>query len=417
MKILMVNTFHYNRGGDSVYAFELSDLLKRTGNHKVIDFAMSHPVNFISQYSEFFVPEIDFQRELKEGTLRSRTRVLKRAIYSNIAKKKLSQLLDRQSVDIAHIHSIHGHITPSIFHTLKSRDIPIVWTLHDYFLLCPNSTFFSNNKVCEACKGGKFYNVLVKKCRKRSYTASLVVMVEEYVHRLLGLLKIVDFFITPSQFLKHKLIEYGFPSCKVICIHNFIGLDNADVSSNDRDYILYSGRLSYEKGLKVLIKAVSLCNSVKLLIAGDGPLRIESETTAQQIVPHRVEFLGHLNRGRLRELIDGAMFIVMPSEWYENFPYSILEAFARRKCVVGSRLGGIPELVRDYETGLLYEPGSPDDLAEKIEWLIEHPKERKAMGNRARVLIEEKCNPDLHYKRLMDVYDMALKNHGKDTHE
>jgi len=410
----MVNTFHYYRGGDCAYTFGFSNLLQQRGGHSVVNFAMHHPLNLPCEYSKFFVPEIDLPKELARKKFRSRIRVIIRVIYSNVARQNLSRLLDKYPVSIAHIQNIHRHITLSIFHTLKARSIPIVWTLHDYSLLCPNSIFFSKDKVCEACKGGRFYNAVLKKCRKDSYAASVVVMLEEYIHRLLGLLKLVDIFIAPSEFLRNKMIEYGFPSDKVIHIPHFVSTKHIEPSLNNNGYILYSGRLSYEKGLKTLVEALSLCDSVKLFIAGSGPLKAELETTAKNIAPKKVAFLGYLNRDRLQKVIDDAMFTVVPSEWYENFPYVILEAFASAKPVIGSRIGGIPELVRDGETGLLFEPGSTGDLAEKIQWMTDHPKERQEMGRRARELVEKECNPELHYEHLMGVYRMALRKHGKD---
>ncbi|MDI6840032.1 MAG: glycosyltransferase family 4 protein [bacterium] len=420
MNILIVNTFHYNRGGDCVYTFELSHLLQKMGSHKVIDFAMRHPLNVSSEYSKFFVPEIDLPEELAKGGLRAGTRVFKRTIYSNVAKQKLSQLLNKYPVDIAHIQNIHRHITPSIFHTLKARNIPIVWTLHDYFLLCPNSTFFSKDGICEVCKGGRFYNVVFKKCRKDSYAASFMVMLEEYVHRVLGLLKLVDFFIAPSKFLKNKMVEYGFPSDKVIHIPNFIDTREVEKwrsgeveNKNSTSYVLYSGRLSYEKGLKTLIRAVSLCDSVNLWIAGDGPLKVELEELVKRKVKDRIKFLGHVDRDKIQKFISNALFIVLPSEWYENSPYSVLEAFAMGKPVVGSRIGGIPELVKDGETGLLFELGNADDLAEKIEWMIAHAKERQKMGQRARAMVEKEYNPEVHYERLMEMYGKVITKHGK----
>ena len=415
MNILVVNTFHYYRGGDCVYTFNVSNLLQKMGNHKVVHFAMKHPLNLPSEYSEFFIPEIDLVEELKKKSIKSGIKVLKRVIYSTVSKKILSKLLDKYFVDIAHIQNIHGHITPSIFHILKERRIPIIWTLHDYFFLCPNSTFFSRNRVCELCKGKKFYNVLLRKCRKNSYSASLIVMLEEYIHRFLGLLKLVDFFITPSKFMKKKLKEYGFPANKVVYIPNFIDIQNIQPSSYNGDYILYSGRLSYEKGLKTLIKSIALNNSSKLLLAGDGPLRMELEEMTKKTNKNRVKFLGYINRKKMEEFVGGTSFVVLPSECYENFPYSILEAFASGKPVVGSRIGGIPELVIDGETGLLFEPGNVNDLAEKMQWMIDHTKERQEMGQRARELVEREYNPELHYKRLMKVYKMALNEHGKEV--
>ena len=205
MNILNVNTFHYYRGGDCTYSFGLSDLLQQIGNNQVIDFAMHHPLNLPSRYSEFFVSEIDLIKEMRRNDINSRFKVLSRTIYSMESKRALLKLLQKYPVDIAHIHNIHRHITPSIFHVLRERNIPIIWTLHDYFLLCPNTTFYSNNKVCEKCKGNKFYNVLLNKCRHNNLPASFVVMLEEYIHRTLGLLGIPDFFIAPSNFLREKM--------------------------------------------------------------------------------------------------------------------------------------------------------------------------------------------------------------------
>ena len=417
MKIILINTFHYYSGGDCVYTFNVSKLLQEKGNHKIVNFAMQHPNNLPSKYLEFFVPEINLLEELKKKSIKSGIKVLKRVIYSTTSKQKLSQLLDKYPVDIAHIQNIHSHITPSIFHTLKSRNIPIVWTLHDYFILCPNSTFFSKNKVCEKCKGGKFYNVLFRKCRKDSYAASFIVMFEEYIHRFLGLLKLVDFFITPSQFMRGKMIEYGFPSDKVIHVPHFIDVNSFGPLAhvNSVGYIIYIGRLSYEKGVATLIKSISIHSSNKLFIVGDGPMRAifekQVEVSKQK---SKVKFLGFISvREKLKNVLREAAFAVFPSEWFETFGLGIVESYAMGKPVIGGNIGCIPELIKDGETGLLFEPGNSNDLAEKMQWMIDHPKERQEMGQRARELVEKEYNPELHYNRLMKVYKMALKKHGK----
>jgi glycosyltransferase involved in cell wall biosynthesis len=412
MRILIANTFHYYRGGDCVYAFSLSELLRQVGNHEVINFAMKHPFNLPSRYSEFFVSEIDLIEEMKKNKIRSGFKVLRKTIYSTESKKKLEELLKKYPVDIAHINTIHGHITPSIFHTLKARNIPIVWTLHDYFLLCPNTTFYSGDRVCEKCKDGKFYNVIINKCRKKSFAASFMVMLEEYIHRLMGFLNITDFFVVPSNFLREKLIEYGFPPKKVVHIPYLIDCKKFKISLTNNGYILYSGRLSYEKGIETLIKAVSLCKDIKLLIAGDGPIRLKLEDLTKNFIPDKVEFLGYLDRESLKKIIKGAMFVVVPSQWYENFPYSILESFAFGKPVVGSNIGGIPELVKEGETGLLFEPGNSVELAEKISYLVNNTGKIKEMGLQAKKLVEKTCNSEMHYKKVLEVYEKALKKHG-----
>ncbi len=410
MRVLLVNTFHYNRGGDSTYTFNLAKLLGMDRKNKVVHFAMKHPMNYTSEFSDFFVPEIDLPSELSNGSFFSWIKVLKRTIYSNTARRNLGILLDNYPVDIAHIQNIHRHITPSIFHTLKSRDIPLVWTLHDYFLLCPNSLFFVDYKICESCRGKSFYNVVLKRCRKNSFSASLIVMLEEYIHRLLGLIKLVDYFIAPSKFLRDKFIEYSFPPEKIIHIPNFIETTNIRVSSQKGAYILYSGRLCYEKGVTTLMGALSSCNSANLLVAGDGPLKRSLEEEAQEKVPGRIEFLGHLDRGELYRIIGGSRFVVIPSLWYENSPYAVFEAYAHGKPVIASRIGGLQELVRDNETGFLFEPGNEGDLACKIQWMLDNPSEAIEMGRIARDVVEKEYNPMIHKIRIANVYRKAMES-------
>ncbi|MBA7515425.1 D-inositol-3-phosphate glycosyltransferase [subsurface metagenome] len=421
MKILMANSFHYYRGGDCIYTFQVTGLLQQMGDHKVVNFAMKHPLNLPCKYSEFFVPQIDFPKELAHRRLQSGIRVLTRFIYSNVAMRNLSRLLDKYPVDIAHIQNIHGCITPSIFEVLKARNIPIVWTLHDYKLLCPNIAFFSKGEICEACKSNKFYSAVLRKCRKDSCLASFLVMIEAYIHRLLGLLKLVDFFITPSQFMRKKMIEYGFSPERVVHIPHFIDVKHfsPSLSTYSNDYIVYVGRLSYEKGITTLIKSVLDLNSIKLLIVGDGPMRsVLEKQVGVDDQKNRIKFLGAFsNRNKLKNIIYGAAFVVFPSECYETFGLAIVEGHALGKPVIGANIGCIPELVKDGETGLLFEPGNADDLAEKIQWMVENPKERQAMGLRARELVEKECNPELHYKRLIAVYETALRKHGKGIDE
>ncbi len=416
-RILIVNSFHYLRGGDCKYTFTLSALLRNKG-HRVVHFAMNHPLNFESEYSKYFVPEIDLAGELKKGGTVSGLKVLKRAIYSNISKKKLSSLLNNYTVDIAHIQNIHGHITPSIFHILKKKHIPIIWTLHDYFLLCPNSTFYAKNKVCEACKGNRFYNVVLNRCRKNSLGASIVVMLEEYIHRLMGFLKFVDYFITPSIFFKYKLIEYGFEASKVINIPHFIDntfSDTATENDCEEDYIVYIGRLSYEKGLLTLLKAISIVNSVKLYLVGDGPMRDAIEQYVRRNnLSNKILLLGYIGDvDRLKEIIRKALFLVFPSECYETFGLSVVESYVLGKPVIGSKIGAIKEVVRDGETGILFESGNAHDLADKIRWLLNHPEKRNEMGKRAKGLVRNEYNAELHYERIMRVYRSALKRCGK----
>jgi len=240
-------------------------------------------------------------------------------------------------------------------------------------------------------------------------------MLEGYYHRFLKMFQYIDYFIMPSKFSQNKFIEYGFIPNKVIHIPNFIELNENDikVESHNNNYILYIGRLSSEKGVETFIKAFEKIDKIELLIAGDGPLKSELKHLASY--NKRIKFLDFLQKREIYKLIKNSSIVVLPSKCYENFPYSILEAFALGKPVIGSRIGGIPELVKDGENGLLFEPGNANELAEKIKWMIAHPKERQEMGQRARELVKREYTPEMHYKQLMAVYKTALRKHSKNV--
>ncbi len=413
MNVLLVNSFFYNRGGDCTYFFSLKKLLEKTG-HKVVVFSMQHPQNFDSEYKHYFVSHIDYVEEAKKKTLHSRIKVLCRTIYSQEAKNKIEELIKDEKIDIAHLQSIHHHITPSILYPLKKRNIPVIWTLHDFTVLCPNTTFYYRGSICERCKKTRYYWPPLVRCKKNSFMASTVAAAENAMHRIMGVYDLVDFFITPSQFLRHKLIEYGFEQSKILHINNFLDMTLFKSQADTDDYYLFVGRLSEEKGLKTLIDAAFLAKTMRLKIIGAGPMELELISYARsKNGPGIIEFIGHVNRADAIELLSKCSFAVVPSEWYENLPYSILEAFACQKPVVASRIGGIPALVTDGVTGLLFEPCDAQDLAAKITWMNAHPEERKNMGRKARELLGREYSPDTHYTNLMAVYEMALNNYRR----
>jgi glycosyltransferase involved in cell wall biosynthesis len=220
--------------------------------------------------------------------------------------------------------------------------------------------------------------------------------------------KAVDFFIAPSNFMKRKMIEFAMPTEKFVHIPNFIHTDLYRPNYAYSDYFLYLGRLSREKGLPTLLRAMGKINSIRLHIAGEGPARADLEKICSERMLDNVKFLGHLSGERLSSAVRAASFLVLPSECYENAPMSVLEAFAYGKPVLGARIGGVPELIDDGRDGLLFESGNVDDLAEKIRYIISHKDKLPEMGKRAREKIEEKYHSALYYKRLMDVYDKAL---------
>ena len=419
MKVLLISNFYYDRGGDCTYLFSLKKLLEEKG-HKVIVFSMRHPRNFNSDYSRYFVSYINYEEEIQHIDISSSLRVLKRTIYSHEAKKKIEELIRDEKPDIAHLQNIHHHITPSIFYPLKKYKVPIVWTLHDYTLICPNTSLLSHGRICEKCKKRKYFWPIIDRCKKDSLSASTMAAIETAMHRIMKTNDLVDVFIAPSEFLRKKIIEYGFRKEKIICLSNFANIDLANEDEKIDNYFIYSGRISEEKGLKTLIDAVfkvfndkninfNKLKTSKLKIVGDGPINDELIAYVNsKYLNNKIEFLGYKKHDEAVKIMRGGSFVVLPSEWYENYPYTIIEAFASSKPVIGSRIGGVPEIIKNWETGLLFEPGNSDELSLKIKFFINHPDKAIEMGKSARMFLEQELNPENHYKKLMEIYKQLL---------
>lgn len=409
MKILHISNFYYNRGGDCTYLLSLMELLNKKG-HKNIIFSMKHHQNIASEYSRYFTSHINYVEELKRINIFAGLKVILRAIFSFEARDRIEQLIRDEKPDIAHIQSLHHHLTHSILYPLKKYNIPIVWTLHDYALICPNTLFLSHGQICEKCRKKKYYWSIFERCKKDSLGASAVAMIETTLHRIMNIYDCVDVFITPSDFLRNKLIEYGIEERKIVRVNNFIDSNLCIGEKESENYSLFVGRLSSEKGIRTLIDAIVKLNSVKLKIVGDGVLKDELKFYVNSITNNNylIEFLEHKSRLEVIEMIKKCNFVVLPSECYENFPFAVLEAFACGKPVIGSRIGGIPELVRDNNTGLTFEPGNSDDLAAKINYLENNPGEIGRMGMNARQFVQEELNSEKHYERLMYLYNSVI---------
>jgi len=402
VKVLQVNKFFYYKGGAEYIFFDTIKLLKKEG-HAVIPFSMIHPHNLPSSFSKYFVSFVDL--EGKNMSLMKKIRNAGRIFYSFEAKRKLNKLIDKEKPDIAHLHNIHHQISPSILHVLKKKNIPMVMTLHDYKMVCPVYMLLSRGRVCERCKDGRYYWCMINRCTKNSYLKSLFNVIEMYLHhKLLHIFELVDVFISPSRFLKEKIEEMGFKG-KIIHLPNFLNPDLFEPFYGYKEKaIYYAGRLSEEKGLRTLIEAVKGLN-VQLKVIGEGPLRMELE----KIGGKNIYFMGYLPLEELKKVARDCIGMVIPSECYENNPRSVMEAFALGKPVIGARIGGIPELIKDGETGFLFEPGNVEDLREKITKLVSlSSAEIKQMGQRARHFVEENFNPESHYQKLMEIYDEVI---------
>lgn len=411
MKVLLVNSYHYPRGGDCTYAFALATLLRDRG-HEVRFFSMAHPKNLDSPESEYFVDYIDYEELNRRKSLAEAWRVVRRSIYSNQARRNLRRLLERWPPDIAHLQSIHGHITPSVLDELRCLDVPVVWTLHDFKLLCPDAHFLSGGSVCERCGDGRFYNCVLHRCKKGSILASGVAAIEAYVHRLLRIRSKVDVFVAPSEFLKGKLVDFGLDPGAVRVLRNFLpesAFALRQSISVDAEHALFMGQLAPWKGVDTLLAACESLPEIPVVVAGAGPLEAHLAAVKEERGLGNLRLEGFVERSALGELLSKAAFVVVPSECYENCPYAVMEAMAAGKPVLASALGGLPELVHDGENGFLFDSGNASDLAEKMAWLWHGERAREDMGVRAGEAAREMFDADRHYFAVEDVYRSAAE--------
>ena len=404
MKILLVNKYFYLKGGAEYVLFETADLLRSKG-HEVISFSMRHPRNIKSEYEKYFVSNVDYEK----GGINNKIDYAIKLLYSFEAKRKIEELIKEEKPDIAHLHNVYHQISPSILYTLKKFDIPVIMTLHDYKMVCPSYSMLSDGKICEFCKDSNYYYCVLRKCVKESRLKSILNTCEMYLHhKILGIYNLVDVFISPSMFLKNKVEEMGFRG-NIVHLPNFVNLcDYKPQYDWQEDSIVYFGRLSKEKGLFTLIDAMEGLD-LKLKIIGEGPSKQGLESRVKSWGLENIKFMGYKSEEELKDEIKKSMFIVLPSEWYENNPLTIIEGFSLGKPAVGARIGGIPELVKDNETGLTFELGNVDDLRAKIILLLKSPADIERMGRNARKMVDEKLNPEIHYEKLMEIYKNCSK--------
>ena len=403
MKVLLVNKFHWYKGGSEKYYFELAELLKENG-HEVAFFSMKNEKNIKTGEKEYFVDEIDLNTGSKLKALD--------VIYSKANYKKMKEALKDFKPDIVHINNFQRQLSASIIKAIKEENIPIVFTAHDVQAICPAITMMDNDKnICEKCMHGKYMNCIKKKCNKGSTLKSIIGALEGYYYRIKKIYtKKIDFIITPSEFYKTKLIEDGIPENKIEAIHNFVELKDYNLETIDEGYALYFGRLSKEKGILNLINAFSKLKEGILYIAGEGLEKENIETIIKENnMENRVKLLGFLNSDQIKETIRKCKFAIVPSIWYENCPYSLMESLAIGKPVIGANIGGIPELVKDKKSGLIYKYDDIDDLTNKMKVLFEDEKLVEEYGKNAKEDAKKLYGKDVYYKKVINIYNELLK--------
>lgn len=387
MRILLSNKFYYRRGGDCIYMLNLEQLLKAHG-HEVAVFAMDYPENIDTPWRKYFPQNM------------SKLMALTRPFGSREVRRKFSKLLDDFRPDVVHLNNIHTQLSPVIAELAHIRGIRVVWTLHDYKLLCPRYDCLCDGKtVCEQCFNGDKTPCRTYRCMKGSRLASEVGYREAVMWNRERLEACTDLFICPSRFMAEKMAQGSFRKDKLKVLCNFIDVEKCrkDDYSKD-DYYCYVGRLSHEKGVATLIEAAARL-PYRLKVIGGGPLLEQLKIKNEQLKGN-VEFLGFKQWNEIKEIAGRARFTVIPSEWYENNPLSVIEAECIGTPVLGARIGGIPELIVEGASGMTFESGNAEDLTEKIKAMFAATFDYKAIAEAAM----RRYNAESYYKEIIRAY-------------
>ena len=387
MRILMLHNYYQRRGGEDESAEQEVTLLKAKG----------HDILFYVKHNE----EIRSYSPLQKALL------LARPTWSASTYRDVESLIRESRPDIVHVQNFFPLISPSIYYACQESGIPVVQTLHNYRLLCPNGLFLRRGTICEECLTHSLLRSIRYGCyrQSRAQTAAVALMLQ--THRWLKTWRTkVDVFITLTHFARQKLIQGGLPASRIVVRSNFL-LEDPGMGRHRGDYAIFVGRLSVEKGLTVLLEAWRQLPRYPLKIIGDGPLRKVLEQYACENHLDQVEFLGFRPLKEVTDYLKEARVLIMPSIWYETFGRIVMEAYAVGTPVIVSHLGAMAELVQDSKTGFLFEPRSADDLAEKVRYSFEHPQGIQRLGEQARQEFKAKYTGEVAYRRLMHIYEQA----------
>ena len=398
MKILMVNKFLYSRGGCENYMLFLGEHLKKLG-HEIEYFGMYDEKNTVGNSAGKYTQNMDFH---SKGLARFLYPF--KIIYSLEAKRKIMQVIDEFKPDIVHMNNINFQLTPSIIYGIKKKGIPLVQTVHDYQMLCPNHLLydFENFEICEKCMKGSYRNCIKHKCIHDSRVKSILGAIEAKLYALMKTYKKVDLYVCPSYFLEEKLlVKQDIYQGKTKTIHNFIDKNKFQWNgAKEENYLAFAGRLSKEKGIALLAEVAKLLPEYTFMVAGDGP-----DKDLLKDIPN-VKLVGFLTGDKLVEFIRTSKMLLVPSIWYENCPLSILEAQAMGVPVVTMNHGGMAELIKDGQTGVVIEEPSPEGMAWKLKNILENEE--------AYQLLKESCKKEKDHILSVETYcDILLKEYEK----
>jgi glycosyltransferase involved in cell wall biosynthesis len=410
MRVLLAHNNFVVTGGDAVFYHEVGRVLRQYG-HDVAYFSSASVQDPSSEWKQYFPQPADYER----GSLLKRVASFPDMVYNRDAKKAFSQLIRTWNPDIIHAFSVYVKLTPSILDAAREAAVPIVISCNDYKLICPNYSFYHHGHICEKCKGARYFQAALNRCSKDSLVNSVAIGLEAYFHEFAGTYsRNVHTYLFASQFMASKFQEFWAPKpLRYKILRNPVNSPGIEASSHYDDYCLYLGRLHDSKGVDVLIRAMTKCPKAHLKIVGGGPEEGNLRVLADQLKTSNVEFLGSKWGAELTPLLRNCRFVVVPSVWYENFPFVINESFATGKAVIGSDIGGIPELVQHGRFGLLCQPGDSDSFASAIEYLWENPQLAVQMGTKAKVWADREFNDEKFYRALSDIYSEVISDYRK----
>lgn len=414
MNILICSNRYFLSGGPERYLFFIQEMLETNG-HKVVPFAIDFAKNKGTPYSKYFVPHpvnknFVYYSDAKLSPY-EKIRLLFATLYNPDVVKRVKKAIRAENIDLVYALQVGNLLSPGIFQAAHALGVPVVSRQSDFQLMCPAYHFLRANKPCEACKNG-LHHAIKYRCLKGSVAVSAARVTGMYVERGLRIAEKTAAFVTPTSFLKEKLIEFGFSADKIAHIPTAIDAESIEPTYEDGNHLLYCGNLNLQKGVGYLIEAMQHLPEVQLKIAGKSSEGTERdiESLIRRLGLSNVTLVGFKSGDELADLYRNAFAAVFPTIWYENMPNSVLEAMAYGKPLIASRIGSMTELISDGENGLLVEPANSSALGEAISKLHADRALARSMGKASRERVMRDHTPDMHYARLLALFESCHRD-------
>ena len=344
-----------------------------------------------------------------ENSILKRMNAFWGGVYNISAYREMLRLIDKDRPDVAHVHSVYPMFSPSILVACRRKNVPVVMTVHSHNLTCPTWYHLYEGRVCEDCVGGHEYRCVIKNCRNNIFESSAYALRSSVARRFRLFHDNVSVLIALTPFAKAKLLQAGFRDDQVAVVPNPGPVRESAADPSAGKYVAFAGRISSEKGIDTLLSAAAQMPDIPFKVAGDGPALLEMKGKA----PRNVEFVGRLDSDELNAFYARSRILAVPSVWFEQFPMVVLEAMARALPVIGSRIGGLPQIIEEGLTGSLFEPGNPEDLVRQVRRLWEDPQLCRRMGIAGRQKVMREYTEDAYFRNLMAVYQAAIQRSRK----